>query len=235
MSECQTSKYFFCCLRITEVVQLTSKSGHIFQTIWVSLLILENNYPLKTTSFLNFPLFSYFAQSEFKTERIGPHSICVLRHARIINPREFQHKLSVPPWYNGHPLFLILVVQFGFITVFIAAFPLGPLFALLNNLIEIRVDAYKFVTIFRRPMAQRTEDIGIWFEILSGVAKISVVVNVSCFSPVFIFILIKILIAIYLFCSFSLFRLLSLALCRSLCLVFTMKYRNPIIPIWLAF
>ncbi|XP_057314546.1 anoctamin-4-like isoform X2 [Hydractinia symbiolongicarpus] len=73
--------------------------------------------------------------------------------------------------------YLEMVVQFGFITVFIAAFPLGPLFALLNNLIEIRVDAYKFVTIFRRPMAQRTEDIGIWFEILSGVAKISVVVN----------------------------------------------------------
>ena len=72
-----------------------------------------------------------------------------------------------------------MVVQYGFITIFVAAFPLGPLFALLNNLTEIRVDAYKFVAIFRRPMAERTEDIGIWFEILGGVAKISVVVNVS--------------------------------------------------------
>ena len=41
-----------------------------------------------------------------------------------------------------------------------AAFPLGPLFALLNNLVEIRLDAYKFITTYRRPRAARAEDIG---------------------------------------------------------------------------
>lgn len=75
-------------------------------------------------------------------------------------------------------MFSILVIQYGFITIFVSAFPLGPLFALLNNLIEIRVDAYKMVTIFRRPLGERVEDIGIWQEILLGVAKLSVVVNV---------------------------------------------------------
>jgi len=38
-----------------------------------------------------------------------------------------------------------LVLQFGFITVFVAAFPIAPLFALLNNWIEIRLDARKLV------------------------------------------------------------------------------------------
>ena len=38
------------------------------------------------------------------------------------------------------------VIQYGFITLFVAAFPLAPLFALINNIIEIRLDAYKMVT-----------------------------------------------------------------------------------------
>ena len=54
----------------------------------------------------------------------------------------------------------ISVIQYGFVTIFVAAFPLAPLFALLNNVIEIRLDAYKFVTQWRRPLAARAEDIG---------------------------------------------------------------------------
>jgi len=52
------------------------------------------------------------------------------------------------------------VIQYGFITIFVAAFPLAPLFALLNNIIEIRLDAYKLVTQFKRPVASRAVDIG---------------------------------------------------------------------------
>lgn len=37
------------------------------------------------------------------------------------------------------------VIQFGFITLFVCAFPLAPFFALLNNIIEIRLDANKFI------------------------------------------------------------------------------------------
>lgn len=56
-----------------------------------------------------------------------------------------------------------LVLQFGFTTIFVAAFPLAPLLALLNNIIEIRLDAYKFVTQWRRPLASRAKDIGEFF------------------------------------------------------------------------
>jgi len=54
------------------------------------------------------------------------------------------------------------VIQYGFITIFVAAFPLAPLFALLNNIIEIRLDAYKLVTQFKRPVASRAIDIGMF-------------------------------------------------------------------------
>lgn len=52
------------------------------------------------------------------------------------------------------------VIQFGFVSLFVASFPLAPLFALLNNVIEIRLDAKKFVTELRRPVAVRAKDIG---------------------------------------------------------------------------
>lgn len=57
-------------------------------------------------------------------------------------------------------LALPTVIQFGFVTLFVASFPLAPLFALLNNIIEIRLDAKKFVTELRRPVAIRAKDIG---------------------------------------------------------------------------
>ena len=56
--------------------------------------------------------------------------------------------------------FSLLVIQFGFVSLFVASFPLAPLFALLNNVIEIRLDAKKFVTELRRPVAVRAKDIG---------------------------------------------------------------------------
>lgn len=55
---------------------------------------------------------------------------------------------------------VLAVIQFGFVTLFVASFPLAPLFALLNNIIEIRLDAKKFVTELRRPVAVRAKDIG---------------------------------------------------------------------------
>ncbi|KAI6068303.1 Anoctamin [Aix galericulata] len=70
-----------------------------------------------------------------------------------------------------------LVLQFGFTTIFVAAFPLAPLLALLNNIIEIRLDAYKFVTQWRRPMPARATDIGIWYGILEGIGVLAVITN----------------------------------------------------------
>lgn len=71
------------------------------------------------------------------------------------------------------------VIQFGFVTLFVSAFPLAPLFALLNNIIEIRVDAYKYVVATRRPMPERARDIGIWLPILCMISRAAVLVNVT--------------------------------------------------------
>ncbi|KAM4572665.1 anoctamin-5 isoform 2-T2 [Odontesthes bonariensis] len=73
--------------------------------------------------------------------------------------------------------YLEMVIQFGFITLFVASFPLAPLLALVNNIIEVRVDAWKLTTQFRRPVAAKAHSIGAWEEILNGMAVLSVVTN----------------------------------------------------------
>uniref|UniRef100_A0A8C5EQA1 Anoctamin n=1 Tax=Gouania willdenowi TaxID=441366 RepID=A0A8C5EQA1_GOUWI len=73
--------------------------------------------------------------------------------------------------------YLEMVLQFGFITIFVAAFPLAPLFALLNNWVEIRLDAHKFVCEYRRPVAERAQNIGVWFNILEALSHMSVIAN----------------------------------------------------------
>ncbi|XP_069596032.1 anoctamin-5 isoform X1 [Ranitomeya imitator] len=73
--------------------------------------------------------------------------------------------------------YLEMVIQFGFITLFVASFPLAPLLALLNNILEIRVDSWKLTTQFRRPFAAKAHSIGVWQEILNAMAILSVVTN----------------------------------------------------------
>ncbi len=74
-------------------------------------------------------------------------------------------------------IFPFTVLQFGFVTMFVAAFPLAPLFALLNSALELRVDAVNFVCQFRRPIANRAQDIGAWYRIMEAIANLSVLVN----------------------------------------------------------
>uniref|UniRef100_A0A8D0M5A5 Anoctamin n=2 Tax=Sus scrofa TaxID=9823 RepID=A0A8D0M5A5_PIG len=99
-----------------------------------------------------------------------------------------ERKISFPQWEKDYTLqpmnayglfdeYLEMILQFGFTTIFVAAFPLAPLLALLNNIIEIRLDAYKFVTQWRRPLASRAKDIGIWYGILEGIGILSVITN----------------------------------------------------------
>ncbi|KAK2172730.1 hypothetical protein NP493_931g00039 [Ridgeia piscesae] len=73
--------------------------------------------------------------------------------------------------------YLEMLLQFGFVTIFVAAFPLAPLCALINNVIEIRIDANKFVTQLRRPMAARTQTIGVWYNVLFGLSRLAVLTN----------------------------------------------------------
>uniref|UniRef100_A0A8D3A858 Anoctamin n=2 Tax=Scophthalmus maximus TaxID=52904 RepID=A0A8D3A858_SCOMX len=92
-------------------------------------------------------------------------------------PRRWEEDYQLVECEGLFEEYLEMVLQFGFITIFVAAFPLAPLFALLNNWVEIRLDAHKFVCEYRRPVAERAQNIGVWFNILEALSHLSVIAN----------------------------------------------------------
>eukprot|EP00123_Amoebidium_parasiticum_P015504 comp23001_c0_seq1/m.36670 comp23001_c0_seq1/g.36670 ORF comp23001_c0_seq1/g.36670 comp23001_c0_seq1/m.36670 type:complete len:961 (-) comp23001_c0_seq1:920-3802(-) len=73
--------------------------------------------------------------------------------------------------------YMELVVQFGFITLFVTGLPLAPLFAFVNNIFEIRLDALKFICTYRRPPPTRSQDIGTWAKIVSFLVRLAIIIN----------------------------------------------------------
>ncbi|NWH99571.1 ANO8 protein, partial [Tichodroma muraria] len=55
-----------------------------------------------------------------------------------------------------------MFIQFGYVVLFSSAFPLAAMCALVNNVIEIRSDAFKLCTGLQRPFGQRVQSIGQW-------------------------------------------------------------------------
>jgi len=70
-----------------------------------------------------------------------------------------------------------MIIQFGYITLFASAFPVAPLMALLNNIVEIRTDAFKLLTAYTRPEYSGAQSIGTWFAILELLGVLAVVTN----------------------------------------------------------
>lgn len=73
--------------------------------------------------------------------------------------------------------YLDMIIQFGFVTLFVTAFPLAPVFALVSNIFEIRLRAKKLLLSVRRPVGQRVKDIGVPYTLMQVVSKLSVVTN----------------------------------------------------------
>ena len=73
--------------------------------------------------------------------------------------------------------YLELTIQFGFISLFVTAFPLAPLLALINNIIEIRLDAKKFLKYRQRMIAAPAWSIGPWEDFMVLIANLSIVTN----------------------------------------------------------
>ncbi|KAJ3038389.1 Anoctamin-7 [Rhizophlyctis rosea] len=71
----------------------------------------------------------------------------------------------------------IRAAQFGFVVLFAAHFPLAPLFALLNNIFELRLTAYTLLQTYRRPIPTPARTIGTFLPILTFLAHLSVLTN----------------------------------------------------------
>ncbi|XP_022325687.2 anoctamin-7-like isoform X2 [Crassostrea virginica] len=69
------------------------------------------------------------------------------------------------------------IIIFGFLMLFAASFPLAPLIALISTAIDIRIDAWRLLWIYKRPIAHMAQDIGTWYTILNFMTFCGVVSN----------------------------------------------------------
>ncbi|CAH1119326.1 unnamed protein product [Phaedon cochleariae] len=90
---------------------------------------------------------------------------------------EIEYKLLPTNRYFLTTEFSEMVIQFGFVTFFVAAFPLAPLCSLLNNILEMRLDAFKMIALYRRPLPRKASGIGAWDGVLLGLTYISCATN----------------------------------------------------------
>ncbi|XP_038161525.1 anoctamin-10 [Cyprinodon tularosa] len=89
---------------------------------------------------------------------------------------KFRNQGTLPPFPGLFAEYIELLVQFGYLSLFSCVFPLTAVLLLLNNLTEIRSDAYKICKLFRKPFSPPVANMGVWqvaFEVLSFVSVVS--------------------------------------------------------------
>eukprot|EP00605_Chrysophyceae_sp_TOSAG23-4_P000483 GSChrysophyteH1.ASY1.ANO1.542.1 assembled CDS len=70
-----------------------------------------------------------------------------------------------------------MVSQFGYMTMFVSAFPLCTVLALANNYVQLRVDAWRLCQVVQRPDPKSAESIGKWQDVLELTGLVAVFTN----------------------------------------------------------
>ena len=68
-------------------------------------------------------------------------------------------------------------VQFGFVVLFSASFPLAPILASFHNVIQRKIDSSNLLIHYKRPFALRAGSIGVWEEWLRYMSYMGVAIN----------------------------------------------------------
>lgn len=104
---------------------------------------------------------------------------------QVMSPSELEFNLDAfEPIVSVAQLYSDVVIQFGYVTLFVAAFPLAPLFALVNNYLKVRIDAWNLLCVMQRPVPVSAKGIGSWEACLQTISYIAVITNsgIICFT-----------------------------------------------------
>jgi len=91
--------------------------------------------------------------------------------------RNAMFSLLLEPYESTYDDFVELWLQFGGVFLFSSVYPLAAFLALANNLIEIKMDAYKLCRFTRKPTPRGVRDIGGWYDAFSITSVVSVATN----------------------------------------------------------
>jgi len=81
--------------------------------------------------------------------------------------------------------YMEMFLQFGYVFLFSSVYPMAAFWAVLNNLLELKTDAFKLCRVYRRPRSKRVGGIGVWqgaFELL-GAIGVATNCGLLCLSP----------------------------------------------------
>ncbi|PRP85410.1 hypothetical protein PROFUN_06956 [Planoprotostelium fungivorum] len=80
--------------------------------------------------------------------------------------------------FNGNiSKYMQVVIQYGYIVLFAAAFPPAPLIAIINNYWNIRIYTVQMLTLYNRPDYRGAKNIGVWYWIMELLSFSGVVTN----------------------------------------------------------
>ncbi|XP_071538291.1 anoctamin-10 isoform X2 [Panulirus ornatus] len=103
------------------------------------------------------------------------------------DPRITQAKeeADLDPYEDAYEDYLEMFLQFGYVFLFSSVYPMAAFWAVLNNILELKTDAFKLCRVYQRPRVKKVGSIGVWqgaFELLGAVA---VMTNCAllCLSP----------------------------------------------------
>jgi len=71
-----------------------------------------------------------------------------------------------------------IVIHYGYVTLFVVAFPFVPLIALVSAIVETRLDGLKLVNYCRRPIPYSAPGLGTWVQALDFLSFIAIINNV---------------------------------------------------------
>ena len=81
-------------------------------------------------------------------------------------------------------IFADVAIQYGFSTLFICALPIACACSLVSNHVKVKLQAWKQLTMFQRPIPQGAQDIGSWHSIFAIITVLAVMTNAGliCFT-----------------------------------------------------
>tara|TARA_B110000090_G_C13343498_1_gene432018 strand:- start:659 stop:1429 length:771 start_codon:yes stop_codon:yes gene_type:complete len=75
-----------------------------------------------------------------------------------------------------------LVVQVGFLSLFVVCFPIAPMIAMMSNEAEVKIDLYKLVEMCKHPIPQGAQDIGKWQTFMEMTLYMAAMTNAGMFA-----------------------------------------------------
>uniref|UniRef100_A0AAR5PLA5 Anoctamin n=2 Tax=Dendroctonus ponderosae TaxID=77166 RepID=A0AAR5PLA5_DENPD len=158
-----------------QTMLLISQAINNFQEVFMPLGM--NYYSTKKSQSLKQQKTSHKTNPEVEQEKAAAGSFPLLNIPQLQpdDPRikQVEAEGAMEEYQDTFDDYLELYIQFGYVFLFSSVYPIAALWALLNNVLEIRADAFKMCQLFRRPFIRKVKDIGAWqrsFEVLGGLS-----------------------------------------------------------------